>query len=446
MKLNPEAELALWGLDFESTWDATTETAAGGVFPWGCVDLEGATNGHVTVQGCRMSGFSNTFKNRSGDVRIVVSGTEITNWRDYGLHFGNQKVLAIVGSRVEQHVDAMGGGAVPQSIRGGANLQNDHGPIRVGRIPEGSWTLLSQAQLRSFNGWSAGNAGRGVPNGPSHQACLRWNTDDRPGGTLRFDRVVAEGGNPAVNNGRGTRGSPDDKRADIILDKLITIGTSNNGGTIWRTVFTGAVCRNFLAIVPPTASGRWELLPPENLISVGSSKASYSDDALAGRLRVYSGTVLDWTEVDKGLLSGSLTEEVDPDAVIVSNVLHHAPFYAEDPRDLGPALTFAALFPPSYKGMRWQNRHKGTGETFVLADGTDTGKRNSRNNRQDSPTLDTDHASLAEMPDGTPTVALPFPDAGRLPATLGPGEKVALDDLLGRLRGPLPHAGALEPR
>jgi hypothetical protein len=65
----------------------------------------------------------------------------------------------------------------------------------------------------------------------------------------------------------------------------------------------------------------------------------------------------------------------------------------------------------------------------------------------DSPVLDPAYAALAELPDGTPTVALPFPvSMDALAAMLGADEKVALDDLLGRLRGPMPHAGALEPR
>ncbi|UWQ23174.1 hypothetical protein [Jannaschia sp. W003] len=444
-KTGSQDEIAIWGLACKSTWDATTETAGGDVHPWGGLSLGGSVRGHVTVQSCRFGGFGNTISTRGSALHLVISDTEVSNWRDYGMLAGSQNVLALVGCRFEQNPEAMGGGAVPLAIRGSDNLQNDHGPLRVGTAPEGSWTLVAQTQLRSMNGWSAGNAGRGVPNRPSHQACLRWNTSGASGGTLRIDRVVAEGGNPGINTSTSKRKNTD-RRCDILIDKIVTIGTSNNGGSAWKTAFTGAVCRNFLVIVPPTAGGQFELRPPKALMGYGGKRAAYSDDALEGHVHVYSGTVLDWTNVDKAILRGGMPDGVELRDVILSNVLHHAPFYAESPRDLGEALDFAALFPPSYRGLKWQNRHKDT-ETFVTPGGEDTGRENNLRGVPDSPVLDAAFASLAELPDGRPTVALPFPASPNvLEAALQPGEKVALDDLLGRLRGPMPHAGALEPR
>jgi hypothetical protein len=64
----------------------------------------------------------------------------------------------------------------------------------------------------------------------------------------------------------------------------------------------------------------------------------------------------------------------------------------------------------------------------------------------DSPVADPVHATPREAAPGVATVSAPFPRPGALRAALGPGERVALDDLLGRLRGPLPSSGALEPR
>jgi hypothetical protein len=440
-----EDEMAIWGLTCESSWDAATETARNGVFPWNGLHIGGGVRGHLTLHGCRFDGCSNTIHSRSKSIRLVIADTEVTNWRDYGMLAGHQGILAVIGSRFEQRADAMGGGAVPQFIRGGANMQNDHGPLRVGSAPAGSWTLIAQSQLRSVNGWSRGNAGPDMPNGPSHQPCLRWNTGGAPDGTLRIDRVVAEGGNPAINNSTFRKKEPD-KRCDIILDKLITIGTSNNGGQAWSTAFTGAVCRNFLVIVPPTAGGAWELLPPEGLMGYGGGRKSvYSDHALEGRVHVYSGTVLDWTRIGKRVLGGRLPEGAELRDLILSNVLHHAPFYPEEPQDLGAALKLAALFPPSYQGLKWQNRFKEAGPTLLNKKGEDTGRKNKLLGVPDSPEVDPSYASLAVLPDGTPTVALPFPEPGALPAAVGPDERVALDDLLGRLRGPTPHAGALEP-
>jgi hypothetical protein len=441
-RMEPDETATIWGLDLESSWDAATETARGGTFPWDGMVLGASAHGHVTVQDCRFSGFDTTLQAGSTAARIVVSGTTIENWRNFGF-FGSQGVLAFVGCRLEQDVDAMGGGAVPRRIRGAENLQNDHGPIRVSGASPGTWMVLSQTQMRSVNGWSPGNAaGRRGPR-PSHQACLRWNTASRPDGVLRIDRVVAEGGNPAINVNTFRRDVAE-RRCDAIVDKLITVGTSNNRGGAWATGFMGAVCRNFVIVVPPTAGGVWELAPRSSLMSYGGGRG-YDARSLEGRIHVYSGTVLDWSGIDKALLRDRMPEGQAPRSLIVSNLLHHAPFYAEAPRDLGAALRLAAIFEPSYRGLKWQNRYK-TGETFVLPGGRVTDRPNTLQGVPDSPVLDTAHASLARLPDGTPTVALPFPVPDALPAALGPGEKVALDDLLGRLRGPMPHAGALEPR
>jgi hypothetical protein len=445
-KSSAQAEMAIWGIEGLSTWDPTTETAAGGVFPWGALTVTGGVQGHVTVHGCRFAGCSNTIHHPSAAARTVISDTEITDWRDYGMLAGKQNVLAIVGSRVEQNADAMGGGAVPQFIRGGSNRQNDHGPLRVGSAPAGSWTLISQTQLRSVNGWSAGNAGRGVPNRPSHQPCLRWNTRGAPDGVLRLDRVVAEGGNAALNMTTFRNRRPE-KLCDIVLDKIVTIGTGNNGGSAWGCDFTGLICRNFLIVVPPTGSGRWELVPPERLMSFGGGrKAAYDPPSLEGTVEVYSGTVLDWSRTPKTLLRDNMPEGARPREVILSNVLHHAPFYPAAPRDLSEALEFAGLFGPSYRGLKWQNRHKDAGPVFLEPNGTPTGEPNSLRDVPDSPVADPAFATLARLADGTPTVALPFPAPGAPAARTGPGERAALDDLLGRLRGPMPHAGALEPR
>jgi hypothetical protein len=443
--LPARAEFALWGLDCVSSWDAATETARGGAKPWNGVNLGARAEGHVTVHGCRLAGFSTGLRQNAPASRVVISGTDVTGWQNYGMLASRHHVLALVGTRVEQGADAMGGGALPLAIRGTDNEQNDHGPLRLSNPSARGFTLLSQVQLRSTNGWSQGRSwaqdtdGRRMPR-PSHQPCLRWNVGGVTGAVLRVDRAVTEGGRSALNTTILRDRRNPTKRCDAILDKLITVGTANNGGLVWASEFTDSVCRNFLAIVPPST---WELRPPEALIHFGGGPRSIYDAlALAGSLRIYSGTVLDWSEIDKDVLRLRMPDGLMPAEVTLSNVVRHAPRLGED---LSPALELVRLFDPSYRGLKWQNRQRGAGPVMIRRDGTVTEVENYLDDVADAPVADPVHATPREAAPGVATVSAPFPRPGALRAALGPGERVALDDLLGRLRGPLPSSGALEP-
>lgn len=240
---------------FQGQWDSTTESGDRQRCFWlydNTADRPASEvpPDYLMFQGCTFSGFS---QNIYGDKRGVqfLSDCHITNWQDYGW-FGDTGRLSILGTKIEQHVDALSGGA-----KNGHH--NQHGPLRFHHAEQ---MVIDGAELFTRNGW--------FPNVKGYttiQPCIRFGMDSRPNDRLNLQRSLFEGGFYQVQI-TDTSGADEVIDVNVRIENCMMIGSSMTPAFV-GTQFGGITVRNNVMVQPdvPRLSNIYD---PDSLLAFRS--------------------------------------------------------------------------------------------------------------------------------------------------------------------------------
>ena len=230
-----DADLTISSIDFVGSWDPTTETglAREGIFVDGNFLAD-----QVTVFDCGFSGRSICIYPAGVSATMVIEEVTMTDWADYGIFgrvIGN---LGVAGCRFAQNSLALGGG----KQKGEPISHNQHGPVRLSDCSQKVY--LGQLDLYTNTGWSPVSDGQ-----PAHQPCIRWNSNGARGGEGFMDRMVAEGGFQLLAVATQDGSTPTNP-ANVVIDKVLAIGTFGTVSTIFRIDQGGTTLRNAIAVMP----------------------------------------------------------------------------------------------------------------------------------------------------------------------------------------------------
>lgn len=248
LNASPVKDCMIYDIDFQGSWDSTTETGDPRNEPLYWLTHTGATNPFYCIHRCNFSGFG---KVKFGNISVasvmttIWSETTITSWQDYAMfgHAGgvnNDGRLATIGCAFVQAANACSGENVGTGKDG---WSNDHGPFRTSGW---SQAYIAATEFFARNGWSNDSSG----SLPAPNPCIRIDTD--PSGSLtdrwNFYRVRAEGGFQIIDADRASATNPDSP-LNLLFDSFVLIGTSHT----WQHVQTGiapATWRNGVLVMP----------------------------------------------------------------------------------------------------------------------------------------------------------------------------------------------------
>jgi len=403
---NYAGDTVIEGIALQGLWDATTETGQQVTLVAGLQ----TQNKTYLMTDCTLSGagIGVILSNVRPDTRsaMTIHNCDITAWGDYGLLMGRATTdqhLAIIGTAVHQHEEAMMGGG---STRDGQ--RNQHGPIR---IAHGSTTYIACCDLFSRNGWSDTRGGIGAD-----QPCLRWSTATRPTRSAGVvERVAMEGGIAMVTVGNVLPDQPV-YATNVLFDKCLLVGTARTR-RVFDIEYSGVTIRNCLIIRPdtPMVSERW----------IGAFTHRWDETALYPDrdwpVQIYSNTIVNlMSETTRNDAVLAVSTDIDEFPIFRDeNNLHYAPNAPsqtiEDAQLLEePMRTVGGTWRSRYRGVRHQDR--GAGAQLQM---------------------DTRFAT----PDGAVRVYAPGPNSPAIDTAMG---RAAADDFWGTPRGDLPDRGAFE--
>ena len=228
-------DMVWFDVHFQGAWDSTTESGAAKrcfwMFDHADSPPEHRPPDYLMFQGCIFDGFSQSIY---GDKRGVqfLSDSHITNWQDYGW-FGYSGHLSILGTKIEQHVEALSGGE-----KNGQH--NNHGPLRLHHAEQ---LVIDGSEFFSRNGWFPNIAGH-----TTEQPCIRFGMSSRPNDRMNLQRSILEGGRPpvAVTNQSGNTEVID---VNVRIESCLMIGTHMTGAFV-NSQFGGITIRNNVMVNP----------------------------------------------------------------------------------------------------------------------------------------------------------------------------------------------------
>ncbi len=223
-------------IDFYGPWDSTTER--GGIVI-GIGPQENSPN-LTLIDGCHFDGFTGAYVPTSGNNVLhrmtVINDTTITNWQGFGVIDGDNSGIALTGSCIRQHANALAG---KTDLTG-----NNNGPFRNGaRLNR---TIITNCDMFSRNGWS--------PFGgvfQASQACIRFNTDGMEGPKANIQANALEGGYWVLifTPEAGLEG----KAVNAVIEKNYILGSHLTSSTV-VIAYGGTTIRNNILVQPNEAS------------------------------------------------------------------------------------------------------------------------------------------------------------------------------------------------
>lgn len=230
-------EFTVTDIDFRGGWDAATETGLKDRSPFSF--FTSPTDCQYTIANCTFDGFTalwlGTGFNHSA--KMVFANNVITNWQDYGIFvhnaFDDTTRFAVIGCRIMQNVAALNGGAKN-------GLYNNHGPLRIADMADCYFAIND---FFSRNGWS------GLGPDLADQPCLRFNHLATVNRSCSMDRCVCEGGFRTLAF-EGQNNNTVETPSNIVLDKVLMIGTAKTVQAFIVTEFGGTTVRNTIGIMP----------------------------------------------------------------------------------------------------------------------------------------------------------------------------------------------------
>lgn len=335
-------QITATGLRFEAPYDSTAEVGYAGSHPIRIQPIFGKDM-YVHVHDCEWDGFDNFSFSTNGSANptwIMVSDCFGTNWRNYAMFGGGgaDNVIAAIGNRFQQHVDALGG------VVGKGGMGNQHGPMRIERADA---LYVACCDMFSRNGWSAGINNTNGFQEPSDQPCMRFLTSGDVGAQVVVDRVVCEGGFQSMrisSFGTGQTVNP----GNFLVDRALLLGTAKSAAEMISVGHGGTTVRNVYGWVPDVAQRTGDT--PRQLVEL-----TYQDNRGANNenqsMTIYNCTAVslrpgsEWADVT------AASEFTD---VVVENNLVFAPNMTppinSDPVNLTAGLTGVM---PRFKGVKF---------------------------------------------------------------------------------------------
>lgn len=254
LNASPVKDCMIYDIDFQGSWDATTETGNPEDEPLYWLTHTGATNPFYCVHRCDFSGFN---KVKFGNISVtsamttIWSETTITNWQQYGM-FGNKGGsnyngrLGVIGCAFAQDVNACSGQNIV-GVDGKDGWSNDHGPFRTSGWSKG---YITATEFFTRNGWSKDSSNTlSAPN-----PCIRIASEGETVISSALDnkwnlyRVRAEGGFQVVDVDGASATNPDIP-VNLLFDQFILIGTSHTWLHV-QTAMAPSTWRNGALIMP----------------------------------------------------------------------------------------------------------------------------------------------------------------------------------------------------
>ena len=335
------SEMMIDGIDFVGSWDAAAEAGYPSETP--VHFLSQAQHLHLTIANSTFDGFSNVWLAVGGghSGTTIVANTTCTNWRDYGYFVHPvdhaNTILAFIGCRAAQHVDALNG--APDGASDPKNgFYNTHGPLRYADHTD---VYVGMSDFFSRTGWSS------LAPDTADQPCIRANTTVKADRAMVIDRSVFEGGFQVIALA-GANSSNNEIPGNYVIDKSLLIGTTKTI-LLMQSEFGGTTLRNVVGIVPNVPLHHFWVAPMQYFVD--NNIADNLDDPQA----LYCSTFLNlrdagndendaWVYVDNPAGFTNVTVE--------NNVLHgpdlDAPVTPDAPVGLGQTIGGVT---PRYKGV-----------------------------------------------------------------------------------------------
>ena len=354
-EFDPSCEVTIEGLDIQGPNNVTDPSDTAFSDDPG-LDLR-AMDSATTVHNCKITGSYNGISHDRGD--IVVSNTEIRDWRNFGMRGsgidGPGKSRFLVGCVLKQSSDAVrtketldDGNGAGQKFAETPPMFGIHGPFRVD--DDGEDVVFSKCDIFSNSTWSGGNV--------STQNPIRWNAKGRSGFRAYINQCRIEGGSlgfAVVTPPSYTRNAIN----EVLIERNRLIQTVN--GDMFFP-YGQATARNNVVVFPDT--------PPEgnpgDAMALLGNNGSPPDgrDAMVNPVEVYSNTFVDLRSEANGIdRSGTTVASADIDdtgssvdfsgVITKTNNIFHAPNRTGGNQDTSNApLNTTAGATPSYNGRR----------------------------------------------------------------------------------------------
>ena len=337
-------EFTCHNIDFRGRWDSTTETGRPTRTPF--FFLIQSTACHWLFHNNSFDGFTDLSMSVRATLpsTVIFADNAVTNWRDYGIFCDSSdnpaSRMAIIGSKLAQHPDAMNGGDKN-------GLFNTHGAIRYA----GTYNVyIAGCDLFSRCGWS------GLGTDTAEQPCLRVNSLGYADRYLNVERCVMEGGWRVVSlsGQNGGPGGTVENPGNYILDKVLMIAGAKTLGPFSIPQFGGTTFRNVIGIVPNTpqwhVGGNWpsvfSFVPDNPAGDNGQAPVAVHSSSFVCLIDSANDQSITWSLDDGSTAFASKTLE--------NNVSHAAdlnvPVTGDGPLDLTTTISGVSA---RYKGVRF---------------------------------------------------------------------------------------------
>ncbi|WP_299843948.1 hypothetical protein [uncultured Jannaschia sp.] len=324
------------GLRFEGHWDSTTETGGDKVGP--CFKLHAQSAVNFLVTNCEFSGFvvsmlwlSQGGKDSAKASRFCMHDSFSTNWQDYGFYIEACSRIAVLGSRITQHVNALSGGGKVYNPR----RHNNHGPMRF-QIFVKHHVQVDGCDLFTRNGWFPN-----IDQVTTEQPCIRANMAQRRDCLYHVARTSMEAGDVSIVNAP-MNGSIETVLSPMIVEMSAFVGSYQTRYFV-STSSSGLTVRNTVGYVPNTprfSAKDWRAF-------VSTSDKDINDGRFDGPFKVHNNTYINLSS--DGASRPFLDDRNGLITVEMSDNVTHAPRFS-------PAVTDNA---PLDQTPRWTPRHKG---------------------------------------------------------------------------------------
>lgn len=258
-----QSHIAIYGIDFDGTYDPTTGTHGTG--GWACAVNTGFDSSGVFYRSfhqCAATGMrqfygsEGTFRNNDPNKTcyLAMSDVDIRDWSNYGFsQFGVRARVGCTGVSIQQNPLAL--------VRPGDGKSNsltqapDHGPIRISVC---DYAGISNCNFASANGWS--NLGNDNALQPCIRLLVTYQEDDLVHDL--YSLVVANvqrnvGIGPAMMN-IGANINQNQygyvPRAAVVIERNVFTKTRQNNGAIFTATVGGVYLRNNIAYFADTYS------------------------------------------------------------------------------------------------------------------------------------------------------------------------------------------------
>ena len=269
----PTTSLKFYDLNMIGEYDAVRERGRPGSSPFWRDGTCDVTYHRIKISGHTLIGTSFP----AVDSMTVFSEMENTGWQNMGVYgqapAGGTKYLAMHWCAIYQHVDA------PQGFPGSKNIGAVHGPFRD---EETEHVAVFGCSFSTRDGWSQAYGGTG------DQPCIRFNSNGLQGVYWSVGCCTCEGGYHILKM-RGQDASTQDVPCNIVLDKMVLLGTPETQIHI-ECHFGGTTFRNILSLELNVPKYSYGIL--DGLWSFGIDTGEVTAVNQDSEIHVYSNTLV----------------------------------------------------------------------------------------------------------------------------------------------------------